>query len=548
MKAETRVGLFIISAIAIFIYLSVNIGALRLDKAQYDIYRTFFDDTGGLDTKAVIKIAGVDVGWVDSIELLPDGKAEIMMRVSKNIKLAKNSYAMIAQEGLIGAKTLVLEPGDPSTGFLLPGSILSMPGKSPATVSDLLDQFKDIASSIQDMAFSLRNVFATPQGESDMKHALSGIARASTKMADFSEVLDRTLRKNEENLNATMVDLRSTMNSLQTAVPSIKDNFNEAFPAIKNSADRLTIAFADDTLPKFASASEKVGTAFVTIDDTAVQARETFREAEQVVEKINTGKGLLGKLINEDEIYGDIKETIRGLKDYVVKAQSFIIDVDMHSELLLARDWNSKGYMEVKLRPTSDYFYQFHIVTDERGNYIREEIEREWTDSKGRRLEVDNLPYEENSQFGPGQKSHDTLEFAKTYDKTKRIKNDISFGFQFGKRFNRLALRIGMFENTFGMAADIYVPLYTDKFHWISTIEAFDFRGSKHADYGTSYSRPYIRWINKFFFLKNIYTVIGFDDMMGRKTSGPVWGGGLRFNDDDLKYLLSMIPVGKVTG
>jgi hypothetical protein len=29
-------------------------------------------------------------------------------------------------------------------------------------------------------------------------------------------------------------------------------------------------------------------------------------------------------------------------------------------------------------------------------------------------------------------------------------KDDILLGFQFGKRFNRLALRIGLFENSFG--------------------------------------------------------------------------------------------------
>ncbi|MBD3231302.1 MCE family protein [Candidatus Dependentiae bacterium] len=547
MKAETRVGLFIISAIAIFIYLSINIGSLRLDRAQYNTYKTYFDDTGGLDVNAFIKIAGVNVGWVDSIELLPDGRAEIIMKVSKDIKLAKNSYAMITQEGLIGTKTLVLEPGDPSTGFLLPGSILSMPGKSPATVSDLLDQFKDIASSIQDIAFSFRSVFATPEGEIDMKNALSGIARASNKMADFSEVLDRTIRKNEDNLNASIIDLKYTMHHLQEAIPSIQDNFNQTFPSIKKDANRLTLAFADDTLPKVSDASQKVGTAFITIDDTAVQARETFREAEEVVEKINTGKGVLGKLINEDETYDDIKKTIRGLKEYVVKAQSFIIDIDMHSELLLARDWNSKGYLDIKLRPTLDYFYQFQIVTDERGNYLRQEEQREWFDQEGKELEVDKLNYG-NNEFGNAQKAHDRLEFSKTIDKTVRTKNDMSFGFQFGKRFNRFALRIGLFENTFGMACDIYVPLYTDKFHWISSVEAFDFRGTKHADYGTSYSRPYIRWINKLFFLRNIYTVIGFDDIMGRKTAGPTWGGGVRFNDDDLKYIISMFPAGKLTG
>lgn len=525
MRTETRVGIFIVIAIGIFIYLSVNIGALRLDVAHYNTYKTYFDDTGGLDVKAPIKIAGVDVGWVEGVELQVDGKAEVVMRVSKSIRLAKNAYAVISQEGLIGTKTLEIEPGDPSTGLLIPGSTLSLPGKSPATVGELLDQFKDIASSIQDIAYSFKSVFATSQGESDMKMALQGLANAATKMSDFSDVLERTMKHNEDNINSTLVDLKSVIHNLDTGVPSITKD-----------VDKLTLALADDTLPK-------VSTAFETIDDTAVQAREAFKEAGQVVEKINTGRGVLGKLVNEDETYDDIKKTLRGLRDYIGKAQSLLIDVDMHSETLLARDWNSKGYLDVRLRPTQDYFYQFQLCTDERGSVVRQLEEREWEDVNGKKIKLDCLPYGDTPN-GKAQKAHDQLEFAKTVEKKKQLKDAVLFGFQFGKRFNRLALRIGMFENSFGVACDYYVPMQTNKLHWITSLEAFDFKGKKRL---VDSNRPYIRWVNKLFFMKNIYTTFGIDDMVGERTSGPFWGGGIRFGDDDLKYILSFLPVGALT-
>ncbi|MFH1461647.1 MAG: MlaD family protein [bacterium] len=534
MRTETKVGIFIVFAIGIFIYLSVNIGALRLDMAQYNTFKTFFDDIGGLDLKAPVKIAGVDVGWVDAIELLPDGKAEIVMRVNKNIKLAKNAYAVIAQEGLIGTKTLEIEPGDPLTGFLLAGSTLSVPGRSPATVSDLLDQFKDIASSIQDIASSFKTVFASQKGEDNMKVALDGIAKASNRIADFSEVLERTMRKNEDNINSTLVDMRSVMKHLDTGVPSIVKNFDEAFPAIRDASNSLKVAFVDDTLPK-------VSSAFASLEQTSDYAKEAFREAEQVVEKINTGKGLIGKLINEDETYDDIKKTIRGLKDYIAKSQSLVIDVDMHSETSLDRDWNSKGYFNLRLRPTQDYFYQVQLVSDERGSVIRDEEHREWYDSDWNKVKLEDLDYGD-TDYGNALKAHDKLEFASIADKTVKRKNDILFGFQFGKRFNRLALRIGMFENSFGVGCDYYVPLKTDKLHWISSLEMFDFKGTNRIDD----KRPHIRWINKLFFMKNLYTAFGISDAIGKKTSAPFFGGGIRFGDDDIKYILSALPVGNL--
>jgi len=536
VRTETKVGIFIIIAIGIFIYLSVNIGALRLDTAQYNIYKTYFDDTGGLDVKAPIKIAGVDVGWVDSIELLSDGKAEIVMRINKNIRLAKNAYAVIGQEGLIGTKTLEIEPGDPQTGTLLPGSVLSIPGRAPASVSDLLDQFRDIASSVQDIAYSFKNVFGTQKGEENMKQALDGITKASNRIADFSEVLERTMKNNEDNINTSLTNINNVMGHANERAPSILRHLDETIPSIKDTSDRLRVAFADDTLPK-------VSSAFKSLEATSDQAKDTFKEAEMVVEKINTGKGLIGKLVNEDETYDDIKKTVRGLKDYVSKTQSLLVDVDMHSELGVDRDWNSKGYFDLRIRPTQDYFYQIQLISDERGIVVdRDEEHRNWLDNNYNEINVNELDYG-NTDFGKAQKAHDLLEFAPIKDKVKKKKNNIAFGLQFGKRFDRLALRIGMFENSFGMACDYYLPLKTDKIHWITSLEAFDFKGLNRIDE----NRPHIRWLNKVFFMKNLYTAFGFGDMIGKHTSEPFVGGGIRFGDDDLKYLFSALPLGKAT-
>ena len=501
MKLETRVGLFILSAIGVFLYLSINIRAIRLDKDQYNIYKAYFDDTSGLAIKAPIKIAGVEVGWVEEIRLLADGKAELIMRLQKNIRLAKNAYAMIRQDGLIGTKNLEIDSGDPSTGFLLPGSTLAMPGRTPASVGELLDQFRDIATTIQDVASSFKNVFASRRGEENMQLALNSITVASERIADFSTVLQRTITDNEENLNAIISDLRAT-------IPSIRDDLK--------------------------STSQKVGDAFCDIGDAAVQGRETFREAGEVVEKINTGKGFIGKLVNDDEAYNDIKKTVKGFKEYVGKTTGLLLTVDMHGESML-RDSNSKGYFELRLRPNSDFFYLIQIVGDEQGSVSRETVYRKFKDDNGNTLSPTTLPI-------PLERK---IEFAEQIDRTVHKKNDILFGLQFGKRFDRLAFRVGVFENSFGMGCDFYVPLPTDKIHWITTLEAFDFRGlNKLNDTDPTAShrgRMHLKWLNTAFIYKNLYTAFGVDDICSRRNANPFFGGGLRFNDDDLKYFLSSL-------
>jgi phospholipid/cholesterol/gamma-HCH transport system substrate-binding protein len=514
VRLETRVGLFILAAIGLFIYLSVNIRAIRLDKDQYFPYKAYFDDTSGLAVKAPVKIAGVDVGWVEEIRLLADGKAEIMMRISKNVKLAKNAYAMIHQDGLIGTKNLEIDPGDPSTGFLMPGGSLSMPGRTPASVGELLDQFRDIAVTIQDIATSVKNVFATRRGEENMKLALNSITAASERMANFSDILLRTMNKNESNLNSIFSDMKDSMSELKATIPSIRGDVHNLSMKMNNATSRA-------------------GEAFEHVGDAAIQGRETFREAGEVVEKINSGKGLIGKLVNEDEAYNDLKKTIRGFKEYVGKTTGLMLGVDMHSESLL-RHSNAKGYFELRLRPNSDFFYLLQLVGDEEGSISREVAHTKYYDDLGNQLKPSQIDI-------PLKKK---LEFSERVERTVQKKNDILFGLQFGKRFDRFAFRMGIFESTFGIGCDYYVPLPTDKFHWITSIEAFDMRGIKRLDD----TRPHIKWINKAFFYKNIYTTFGIDDIYSKRSANPFFGGGVRFNDDDLKYFLGSLSGGSKFG
>jgi len=521
VKIETRVGIFVMVAIGIFFYLSLNIGAIRLDKRYYYLYKTYFDDTGGLDEKASVKIAGVEVGWVDRINLMDDGKAEVHLMIKKNYKLARNAYATVQQEGLIGTKHIALEPGDPTTGSLPPGSILAFPGRPPTSVGDLLDQFKDIATGIEHVVESFRNTFGTRKGEESLKVALNSVADATQSISSFSKVLERTLNKNEQNIDRMLQDFQRTAHNLADAVPTIKTDF-----------DRVTVALADDTLPYIADASKKASSALGHVGESAKSMKGTFKEAEEVVEKINQGKGVLGKLINEDETYNDLKKTVKGFKKMVTKAETVDIMLDLHSENHF-KTGNSKGYLEAILRPSSDYFYNIQLISDEYGSVKKVEKHRKRYDSHGNLLSTDDL----TTQYGK-------IYLADRKEKITRIKNDILFSFQFGKRFNRIALRVGLFENCFGVGCDYYVPLGTDKFHWVTTLEAFDFNGANRVDV----ERPHVKWINKVFFMKNLYTTFGIDDAISKTRATPFFGAGLRFGDEDIKYLLSYLPTKGITG
>ena len=107
-KIETQVGIFVLVALGIFAYMGFHVGAFRFDRANYYNYSMTFNDISGVSRKAEVKIAGVKVGWVESIDLLKNGtvQAQVNVMVLKDYNLYSDSYGVVRQEGLLGPKYL----------------------------------------------------------------------------------------------------------------------------------------------------------------------------------------------------------------------------------------------------------------------------------------------------------------------------------------------------------------------------------------------------------------------------------------------------------
>lgn len=110
---EIMVGLFVLLGfIAVFLLaLNVsNLGSLGTDKS-YDV-KVYFDNIGGLRTRAKISMSGVKVGRVSQIAYNQErGQAEVTMRLDAQYQLSIDTQASIYTAGLLGEQYISLEPG-----------------------------------------------------------------------------------------------------------------------------------------------------------------------------------------------------------------------------------------------------------------------------------------------------------------------------------------------------------------------------------------------------------------------------------------------------
>ncbi len=112
------VGIFAVLGIAALSYLSMRLGRIELFPAPGYTLAANFDNISGLKTGDQVQLAGVQVGKVAKISLLPEAeRAHVVMRLDKGVQVDSDAIAGIKSSGLIGDKYVAIQlgGGDPLT-------------------------------------------------------------------------------------------------------------------------------------------------------------------------------------------------------------------------------------------------------------------------------------------------------------------------------------------------------------------------------------------------------------------------------------------------
>lgn len=302
----------------------------------------------------------------------------------------------------------------------------------------------------------------------------------------------------------------------------------DMFPSFQQSIEKISQVFDRD----FDRMATHLSATSQSLETAANEAKESLGKVSSVVQKIDEGKGLLGKLVNEDEIYNDLKTAIGGFKSYLSRIERMEIVFDSHFESMHRSAENyqyedSKGYVDVRIHPNEDHFYLVQFASSQKGFIDRNEKIKRYIDDNLQTIYPSTLHLTDENK----------VENIFRVEKTKINRNSLKLGIQFGKIFGDVAIRCGLFEGTAGLGVDVDIPFDSEKFRWVMSFELFDMSGWNRIDD----RRPHLKWLNRMYFLRNLYVTFGADDFVSRHNASGFVGAGLRFADDDIKYLLSSI-------
>jgi phospholipid/cholesterol/gamma-HCH transport system substrate-binding protein len=296
----------------------------------------------------------------------------------------------------------------------------------------------------------------------------------------------------ERSLKDTLNDLRQTMANVKEFTAMLRTDGGELVTRLNELAYNLNNVVNENrdnlrvTMENAKEASKSAEMALASLENTA--------------RKIERGEGTIGKLVNNDSMYDNINAAAKGLNDYVSRAERLKTIIGFRGEYKFPQ---SQSYATLELKPRPDTYYILEMTNDPFGNYTRTEY----------------------SSTPPG-----TTVVNETYsDKFK-------FSVEFAKRWGNLALRLGIIESTGGIGGDFFA--FDDRFKL--SFDSWNFN-SKEKDN----DNVHLKATANFNITKTIFVNAGYDNPLNSKRAAPFVGLGLRFDDEDLKYLMGSVPIPK---
>lgn len=274
--------------------------------------------------------------------------------------------------------------------------------------------------------------------------------------------------------------------------------FDKLADTLNTLADRLNAG--DSTLG--ALLAKDNGQTKQTVGDI----NAAMRDLRQVMAKVNNGDGTIGKLINDPQTADKIDNALDTLASVGERVEQFRTEVDFNGYTLANERGIGKGEFNLTLQPRPTRFYVLGASADGFA-------------SKQRSFSDATNPY-----FGKdfGSRTKLTAQFGHVFQ-------DALFG-------EDLRLRAGLKNSSGGVGVDYAIPTGWD---YVDTIalssDVYDFGGAQTPGSDTAHWDVKAK-VN--LWEKMLYAIAGYDNILNQEYGSPIFGLGLRFQDDDLKYML----------
>jgi phospholipid/cholesterol/gamma-HCH transport system substrate-binding protein len=261
-RREAAVGVFLIVAAALFVLGMIWLRGKSL--RSHELVEISFSDVSGLKVGDPVRTSGVTVGQVKEIRLVAPGKVVVALGLNENRPPRRDARAMVRALDFFGGVYVDYDPGT-APEALGPSDVI--PGQREANLGELAQSL----SGPGRQALNNASNFLSPQ--------------------------------NATELRAVLRDARVAVNRLGDATAAPSREVAAAFNSLREVMQRLDLILGGETTTETLEGMRDASRNLAQVTASLQHASATL---DSILEKINTGQGSVGRMVNDTTLVADL--------------------------------------------------------------------------------------------------------------------------------------------------------------------------------------------------------------------------------------------------
>ncbi len=289
MQREMKVGLFLSGVFVILAILILSVGDVQelFKKKGYQLYAVF-DSALGLETNAVVKMAGIKIGLVKGIAL-SGRRARVTMNIYPEYRIPRGSKATLASLGILGEKYVEIVPGK-EDNYYEPGEVMdSLP---PISFDQLGLLLMSLGEDVKKVAASVDTVLQRDLGPN--------LRKTLENLASLSGELDSLVKENRSSLHQALEDSGKTFSNFNHQLERVSSQLQETLKEIDG--------LVEENRPGVKENLKKM-------DEALTSLREAIDRLRNILDKIDRGEGTASRLLQDSALYEEARESISQVRE-----------------------------------------------------------------------------------------------------------------------------------------------------------------------------------------------------------------------------------------
>ena len=277
---EIKAVLIILSGIFLFLLGYNFLNSTSLFKKENTLF-ALYENVEGLQVGTKVTVNGLSVGKVADIDFLPGtNKILVSFTIRNDVVFSKNSVAELYEAGLIGGKSIAIRPVYDNSIKFKSGDTLKSSVKPGLTdvvnqqIAPLQQKLEKVLSNADSLFSGVNNVLNTG-GKNNLSTTLENLSSAVKNSDEFISRLNSISKNQNKNINRTIENLSM-----------ITESLNKISDSLSQSSLKQTIYNFEQLSSNF----------------------------NKVLMEIQNGNGTINKLIYQDSLYQNLKNSSKAIE------------------------------------------------------------------------------------------------------------------------------------------------------------------------------------------------------------------------------------------